>query len=65
VAINAADADTFGIADGDTVTVNFEGGSVQVTAQVNGAAPAGSALLPRHLAETATPMGITVGTISK
>ena len=65
VAINEADADTFGIADGDTVTVNFEGGSVQVTAHVNGAAPAGSALLPRHLAETATPMGITVGTISK
>ncbi|MEM6283676.1 MAG: NADH-quinone oxidoreductase subunit NuoG [Chloroflexota bacterium] len=65
VEINAEDGEKLGIADGDDVTVTFDGGDVTVTARVNGAAPQGTALLPRHLAEIATPMVPTVGKISK
>jgi NADH-quinone oxidoreductase subunit G len=65
VEINATDAEAMGIASGDTVTVDFGGGTVEVIAHANGKAPQGVALLPRHLAETATPMTLTVGTVSK
>jgi NADH-quinone oxidoreductase subunit G len=65
VALNSADAEKLSVADGDSVTVQFDTGAVTVTARVNDAAPEGCALLPRHLSETATPMVVTVGTISK
>ncbi|MEL6148677.1 MAG: molybdopterin-dependent oxidoreductase, partial [Chloroflexota bacterium] len=65
VEINAADGEKMGIADGDTVNVSFDNDEIEVIARVNGAAPQGTALLPRHLAETATPMVPTVGKISK
>ena len=59
VELNAADADKLGISNEDTVTVSFDGGEVKVMAYVNGSAPEGTALLPRHLTETATPMALT------
>jgi hypothetical protein len=36
-----------------------------VRAHVNGKAPRGSALLPRHLTDEAVPLSITVGQIKK
>lgn len=65
VALNAEDAQTLGVANGDTVTVTFEGGSLEVKAYVNGVAPQGTALLPRHLADAAAPLALTVGKVSK
>ncbi|MEO0562754.1 MAG: molybdopterin dinucleotide binding domain-containing protein, partial [Chloroflexota bacterium] len=65
VHLNAEDAAKLKVETGDTVTVNFGTGSVTVTAVANGVAPAGTALLPRHLTEAATPMTVTVGTVSK
>lgn len=65
VSLNTADANALGVVDGDTVTVSFEGGSVSVIAAVNDETPVGCALLPRYLSETAVPMGLTVGQVSK
>ena len=65
VEINSADADKMGIAQGDVVEVSAGDVSVRVKAYVNGGAPQGSAVLPRHLTNTATPMELTVGKISK
>jgi len=44
--INQADADKLKIADGDSVTLNFGGQKVKVSARVNGAAPQGVVLVP-------------------
>ncbi len=65
IEINAADAARLNISDGDTVEVAFATGSVQVRAHVNGKAPQGSALLPRHLTDAPTPHTLAVGAISK
>ncbi|MFZ4813209.1 MAG: NADH-quinone oxidoreductase subunit NuoG [Phototrophicaceae bacterium] len=64
VSLSEADAHTLGVAEGDTVTVSFDGGAVTVAAHINGA-PQGVALLPRHLTDAATPMTLTAGSISK
>ena len=65
VEINAADAKTLKIADGDLVQVSVGASAVQARAHVNGAAPAGSVLLPRHLTGAATPLAVAPGEVRK
>jgi NADH-quinone oxidoreductase subunit G len=65
VDINAADAKKLKVKDGDMVQVTAGNTEVRVRARVNGAAPEGAVLLPRHLAETASPLTITAGQVSK
>jgi NADH-quinone oxidoreductase subunit G len=65
VEINSADAKKLGIANGDTVEVRVENVAHQVRAHVNGGAPAGAVVLPRHLGSTAAPLAITVGEVKK
>jgi NADH-quinone oxidoreductase subunit G len=65
VEINAADAKKMGISDGDKVRVTVGGASVVARAHVNGAAPKGAVLLPRNLADTAAPLTISSGEVSK
>ncbi|MFW5692157.1 MAG: NADH-quinone oxidoreductase subunit NuoG [Chloroflexota bacterium] len=66
VEINSADAARMDINNGDVVEVKLPDVSpVRVRAHVNGGAPEGAVVLPRHLAETATPMTPAVGEISK
>jgi NADH-quinone oxidoreductase subunit G len=66
VEINSADAKKLEIADGDTVNVVVDGGAtVTARAHVNGAAPKGTVLVPRNLADTAAPLAVTAGEVSK
>ena len=66
VEINAADAEKMNIAQGDVVEITFPATkSVRVRAHVNGGAPEGSLVLPRHLTEEATPMTPVAAEISK
>ncbi len=65
VEINAADAKQMKIADGDLVQVKVGESAVEVRAHVNGKAPAGSVLLPRHLTNNATPLALAVGKVAK
>ncbi len=65
VEINAADAQKLKIADGDMVQVSVGASTVEARAHVNGAAPAGTVLLPRHLSETATPLAPASGEVRK
>jgi NADH-quinone oxidoreductase subunit G len=65
VALNESDASALKVTDGDTVKVTFGEASVSVMAAVSDEVPQGTALLPRHLAEAATPMTLTVGTVTK
>ncbi len=65
IELNSADATKLNIDQGDVVEVKTENASIRVKAYVNGGAPEGSAVLPRHLAGTATPLTITVGEITK
>lgn len=65
-ALNSADADNLKVQNGDMVQIAIDDGPVvTVRAKVNGAAPAGTVVLPRHLTATATPMTITIGKVSK
>lgn len=64
VELNAADAAQLGIADGEEVTVSAEGFSAQVTARVDGRAPAGVALMPQSLGPN-LPAGTLVATVRK
>ncbi len=65
--INSADAKTMKIKDGDMVQIAVENAQpVRVRAHVNGGAPAGTVVLPRHLMPDATtPLAISVGQVSK
>lgn len=65
VQINAADAKKLKVNDGDMVQVKVGDVEVRVRAHVNGTAPEGVVLLPRHLADSATPMTIEAGQVSK
>lgn len=65
VEINAADAAKMDIQDGDMVRVQAGASSLMVRAHVNGMAPVGAVLLPRHLSEHAVPLVATAGTVSK
>ncbi len=64
--VNSADAQTLGIADGDMIEIAADDApAVQVRAHVNGGAPQGTVILPRHLAAQPTPMMVTIGTVRK
>lgn len=63
--ISEADAHKLGIVNGDIVQVSAGNSSVHVRAHVDGGAPEGSVVLPRHLTEEAAPMVLTVGQVSK
>lgn len=65
VMINTDDAKAKGISQGDVVEVSANGASVRVRANVTDEIAKGAVALPRHLTETATPLMITTGTISK
>ncbi|MDX1994245.1 MAG: NADH-quinone oxidoreductase subunit NuoG [bacterium] len=66
VEINSADAARMGITNGDVVEVAVQDHTrVRVRAHVNGGAPEGAAVLPRHLTKEATPLTPMAGTISK
>ncbi len=65
VEINAADAKKLGIANGDTVQVSVADTKLQVRAHVNGGTGEGVVVLPRHLTDSAAPLNITVGEVSK
>src|SRR5262249_34963647 len=66
VEINSAAAKKLGIADGDAVEVALDNGpTFKVWARVNGGAPKGSVVLPRHLTDEAAPLGISTGSVSK
>ncbi|MBE2270311.1 MAG: molybdopterin-dependent oxidoreductase, partial [Anaerolinea sp.] len=62
--INAADAAKLGIQEGDSVVIDVEGAAFEVKAHVNGSAPQGVILLPRHLATDVTaPLTPSVGQV--
>ncbi len=64
--INSADAKKLGIHDGDFMQITFDNGpALRVRAQVDGGAPKGTIILPRHLSDTAAPLVVTVGEVSK
>lgn len=65
VEINEADANKMGIAQGDVVEVTAGRSSLRVKASVNGAAPEGAVVLPRHMTDAAAPLTLTVGQLSK
>jgi NADH-quinone oxidoreductase subunit G len=65
VEINVADASNLKIADGDMVQVTVGGNTVRVKAYVNGGAPAGTVLLPRHLTAEAVPLAPAPGEVRK
>lgn len=66
VEINAADAKKLGINNGDMVQIAVENAEVvRVRAHVNGAAPKGTVVLPRHLSDTPAPLSITAGEVTK
>ncbi|MFN8528018.1 MAG: NADH-quinone oxidoreductase subunit NuoG [Anaerolineae bacterium] len=65
VELNEADARTLNINEGDWVSVTAGSVTVRVQAHINGSAPHGVVLLPRNLTETASPLMITAGTVSK
>lgn len=63
--INSADAKKLGIEQGAVVEISAGGATVRVKAHVNGGAPEGSIVLPRHLTDQAVPVAITTGKVSK
>ncbi len=64
--INSADAKKLGIQDGDTVEIAIQNApALRVRAHVNGGAPKGTVIVPRHLSDTAAPLAVTVGEVSK
>jgi NADH-quinone oxidoreductase subunit G len=66
VELSSATAARLGISDGDLVEVSVENAPVvRVKAVVNGGAPDGVLLLPRHLTETPTPLTIARGAVTK
>lgn len=65
VEINAADAKKLKIEDGDLVQVSAGASIVQARAHVNGVAPEGTVLLPRHLSGTAVPLSLAAGEVRK
>ncbi len=66
VAINANDARRLGITDGEIVAVETgDGRPVRGRAHVNGAAPEGTVLVPRHLGDAAAPLTVTLAKLEK
>ncbi len=67
VEINSADAQQMGISNGDTVHIQLGGETLPVAARahVNGGAPRGSVVLPRHLTDAPAPLTVTAGAVVK
>ncbi len=67
VEINSADAKKLGIANGDTVQITVDNvpDALRVRAHVNGGAPKGTLVLPRHLSDNPAPLTVTVGEVTK
>jgi anaerobic selenocysteine-containing dehydrogenase len=66
VEINSADAKQLGISNGDMVQIEIENAKpVLARAHVNGGAPQGAVVLPRHLSDNPAPMSVTVGEVKK
>ncbi len=66
VEINSADAKTMGINNGDTVHITVgEAQPIVARAHVNGGAPKGTVVLPRHLSDVPAPLTITAGSVTK
>jgi NADH-quinone oxidoreductase subunit G len=66
VEMSSADAGPMGIADGDMVQVQVGDAALRVRAHVNGGAPAGSVVLPRHLEPgVAAPLTVSVGQVTR
>jgi NADH-quinone oxidoreductase subunit G len=65
IELNSADAQQLNVKNGDVVEVSVDDARLRVRAHVNGAAPQGTALLPRHLSVEATPLTISAGDIRK
>ncbi len=66
VEINSADAQQMGIQNGDTVHIRIaDAQPIAARAHVNGGAPKGTVVLPRHLSEQPAPLTITAGEVVK
>ena len=66
VEINSADAKKLGIKTGDTVDVKMGSApALRARAHVDGIAPVGTVVVPRHLSETAAPLAPAAVEISK
>jgi NADH-quinone oxidoreductase subunit G len=66
IALNEQDAARLGIVDGDWVQVDAGAGRpVRGRARVNGAAPQGTVLVPRHLTADAAPLSATPARVEK
>ena len=65
VGISTADAENLDVVSGDVVEVAYGNESVRVRASVDDSLAAGSAVMPRHMTEAATPMEPVAVTISK
>ncbi len=61
--INAEDADSLGIMQGDAVEIRAGDSQVRVRASISDELAAGTVALPRHLTEEAIPLMITNGSI--
>jgi NADH-quinone oxidoreductase subunit G len=65
VGMSEATAKKLGVKNGDTVKVQYAGGSVVVHAVVSGNYGDGAVFLPRHLSEETTPMLPVAGNVEK
>jgi NADH-quinone oxidoreductase subunit G len=65
VYVNSVDAKLLGIGDGDTVMVKFGGTSLRAHAHVDGMAPVGAVVVPRHLTDAAIPLAPSAVELSK
>ncbi len=66
VEIHSADAKKLGIQDGDFVQIAVaDAPTLRARAHVNGGAPQGAVIVPRHLSETAAPLVVSVGEVRK
>jgi NADH-quinone oxidoreductase subunit G len=66
VEINVVDAKKMGIKTGDRVKVTFDGAApIEARAHVEGVAPSGVVLIPRHLGDTPAPLSPVAIQVSK
>ncbi|MBK8020450.1 MAG: NADH-quinone oxidoreductase subunit NuoG [Chloroflexi bacterium] len=66
VALNAADAKRLGVVDGDVVAVDTGvGRPVRGRVVLDGGAPEGTILLPRHLTDAPAPLSVTLAKVEK
>jgi NADH-quinone oxidoreductase subunit G len=63
--LNDIDAATRGVAEGETVVVNYAGQTVEVVARIDSSVAAGTALIGRILSDRPAPAVPVVGTVQK